>query len=323
MAILLTMLITSTAVAQEEPTFEELIGDAKTAYDAEDYQKAIDLLLYAHRVQPNARLLINVAKSYERMDECAPALVYYRAYLREDDTEDNLIEVAENAVADADMCPAFDPSMAGRLIIKSNPLDAKISVDGQEVGTTPFEIPGLEAGDHEVVLTLDGYEPFETTVTMRSDSDETVSTTLVEEKPEPVVTAPEPTPDPDPVVKEKPGLDPMVYVAGGVTAVGVGLLVMGLVMDLSAIPATDDERDQAATQAEYDRLTDQRNNQANLALIGYVGGSLLAIGGGAWLAYMLFLDEPADGASVELGEGVDLRPVVRHDGGGVILEGRF
>lgn len=311
-------------MAQDEPSFEQLIGDAKTAFDAEEYQKAIDLLLYAHRVQPNSRLLINVAKSYEKMDDCALALVYYRAYLRESDTEDSLVDIAEDAMDDADSCGAYDPSMAGRLIVTSKPLDATIAIDGKEVGKTPFEIPGLESGTHTVSVTLDGYEPFEESVNLASNADATVNAALAEEKEEVVAVAP--TPEPDPItVEKKPGTDPMIFVAGGITAVGVGLLGMGMYMDLSAIPATDDERSQYAVGSQdYQDLTDQRAGQANLALVGYIGGSLLAVGGGAWLVYMLFLDQPAEAAPmVELGEGIDLRPVVRHDGGGFILEGSF
>ncbi len=325
MAILLAIFVSAPAFAQDEPTFQELIGDAKTAFEAEDYQKAIDLLLYAHRVQPNARLLINVAKSYEKMDQCASALVYYKAYLREDSTEDSLVDVATDAVDGAGDCDGYDESMSGRLIIKSTPRGAKIAVDGKEVGVTPFEVAGLNAGAHTVTLTLEGYDPYEEAVDLKPNADANVAASL-KEKTEEVVTTPDPNPDPDPIVKKKDeGMNPMVYVAGGIAAVGVGLFVYGLIQDVSVIPGIDDERSQYAVDSqEYADLTDDRSSAATMALVGYIGGSLLALGGGGWLVYMLFLDQPEEARPVvDLGNGVDLRPVIRHDGAGVILEGRF
>jgi hypothetical protein len=325
LAILLTLFVAAPAAAQDEPAFEDLIADAKTAFDAEEYQKAIDLLLYAHRIQPNPRLLINVAKSYEKMDDCKSALVYYNAYLREPEVEDALLDVAEKAVDDAN-CPEYDRTTAGRLIIKSEPRGATILVDGKNVGVTPFEVAGLENGNHKIRLELDGYEPFETNVSLSYNTDGNVSTKLVEKKAEPVVTTPDPDPTPDPVVTEPAdeGVNPMIYVAGGIAAVGVGLLAFGAVQDLVVIPGIDDDRAQFPVGSQdYQNLTDDRASAANLALIGYIGGSLLALGGGGWLVYMLFFDKPAEKPTVDIGPGVDLRPVVRHDGGGFILEGRF
>lgn len=51
--------------------------------------------------------------------------------------------------------------------IKSNPANAKITIDGKKFGLTP-QVVNLERGSNHVVkLELDGYEPYETQLTRK------------------------------------------------------------------------------------------------------------------------------------------------------------
>jgi len=54
-------------------------------------------------------------------------------------------------------------SGTGSLSVTTSPPGALVSIDGQIKGITPATIPGLTAGNHSVVLTLDGYQDFKTT----------------------------------------------------------------------------------------------------------------------------------------------------------------
>lgn len=47
------------------------------------------------------------------------------------------------------------------LSINSNPIGAKVFIDGAEVGTTPYEDTNITEGKHKIRLELDGYLPFE------------------------------------------------------------------------------------------------------------------------------------------------------------------
>jgi hypothetical protein len=47
----------------------------------------------------------------------------------------------------------------------SNPSSATIYIDEVEVGTTPFEINLRRNTEHQVMIKLDGYQPYETTLT--------------------------------------------------------------------------------------------------------------------------------------------------------------
>ena len=44
----------------------------------------------------------------------------------------------------------------GRLSIQSAPAGATVLIDGQPRGTTPLEVPDVPAGEHELVLDLNG-----------------------------------------------------------------------------------------------------------------------------------------------------------------------
>jgi serine/threonine-protein kinase len=47
---------------------------------------------------------------------------------------------------------------AGTLLVKSEPAGAQVTVDGEDRGQTPLELPELGFGEHQVRLTLKGYE---------------------------------------------------------------------------------------------------------------------------------------------------------------------
>jgi hypothetical protein len=51
----------------------------------------------------------------------------------------------------------------GSLSVTTSPPGAVVYIDGQVRGISPATIPGLAAGNHSVVLTLDGYQDFRTT----------------------------------------------------------------------------------------------------------------------------------------------------------------
>jgi hypothetical protein len=59
--------------------------------------------------------------------------------------------------------PAVAPgAKAGSLFVDSRPTGARVLVDGKPVGTTPFLLDDVAAGDHAVSLELDGFAPWST-----------------------------------------------------------------------------------------------------------------------------------------------------------------
>ena len=83
-------------------------------------------------------------------------------------------------VVAADLQPGLD--MAGRVTgsvyIDSRPRGARVMIDGRFVGTTPFRMPGLAAGRHEVRLELDGYRAATQQVPVTAGRESRVAMTL-------------------------------------------------------------------------------------------------------------------------------------------------
>lgn len=305
-------------------TFEEAVAQAKTAYEAGDFTKAVDLLIQANRLQPNSRLLLNIARSYVKAGDCARGVAYYRAFARSDESDAGLLKTAKKE-SDALKCTTFDRNTSGRVFMDSVPTGAKVFIDDAEVGFTPMEVVLLPIGTRKVRFEKEGFEVLEKDVTIEVDVDVDVAASLVEKQPEPVVVE-------EPVVEAPPEVKPVekdmtpYYIAGGVTGVGVGLLVMGAVYDLSVIPATDDEREKwAPNSPEYQDLTDERSSEATMALVGYVGGGLLTVGGAAYLTYLLMNEDAGekndDSDAIEKRLGVV--PVVGQGTVGLGLFGQF
>ena len=66
----------------------------------------------------------------------------------------------------------------GKLIIRSNPIGARISVDNTDLGLTPIE-KEIDAGRHRLILTYEGYERFSQYIIIETSKTETVEAELV------------------------------------------------------------------------------------------------------------------------------------------------
>ncbi len=312
-------------LSAQEKTFGELVGEAKTAYDGGEYSKAVDLLLAANRLQPNSRLLLNVARSYDKAGDCKNSLGYYGAFQRSD-AEQSLKDTAQ-AEADAIQCDTFDETASGRTLFKSQPSGATVTMDGETLGVTPFEKVQIPTGIHTFVFSLEGKKDEEKKLQLTVGKDLTIEQRLVDQQ---VATTTEPDDKQGDIQEQAPPPEEkdytQHYIAGGVAAAGVGLLVMGLVFDLAIIPSTDEDRDATVPGSpEYDELTDKRSGQATVAIIGYVSGSILAVGGAAWLTYLILTDSGDDGEDRDkaIEDRIGIAPTFGEDSAGLTVFGRF
>lgn len=69
----------------------------------------------------------------------------------------------------------------GGLVVRSTPLGARIFLDGADVGTTPGQLNKIETGDHQIIITKDGYSSYSQTVKVSKNVAATVSATLTKE----------------------------------------------------------------------------------------------------------------------------------------------
>jgi hypothetical protein len=87
-------------------------------------------------------------------------------------------------------CPVsfYLPESSGDAAVRitSSPPGAAVLIDGAESGeVTPAEIPGLEAGTHDVRLLLDGYDDYSSSFVVAEDGDGSLHAILEEEVSEP------------------------------------------------------------------------------------------------------------------------------------------
>lgn len=292
--VLMSLAVPSTAVAQQDDRTEELkklVDEARTAFGDEDFETAIDRLLAAYRIEPNARLLYNTARSYEELDDCRLALVYYRAFTQHEGAEENLERKASKKLERSNQCEDYSSSLSGRLVVDSTPPGATIVVDGNEMGATPTEIAGLPSGQHAIALQLDGYKTATQRVELTPGGNRTLEVELSEQRQE-TTTSSDLMSDrgsgSDVSAGDEVGTDgdgPAISIPAAALA-GAGLVGLGVgaYIDLVAIPNTDDERAQfPADSQEYADLTDKRRGQVTTALVGYIGGGALLAAGATWL----------------------------------------
>ncbi|MBA2665121.1 MAG: PEGA domain-containing protein [Bradymonadaceae bacterium] len=296
-----------------------IIQKAREAFESGNFDLAIHRLLMANRKEPNPRLLLNVARSFEQKGDCARSLVYYSAYVRHPDSEADLSVVAKKQLENSASCKGYNDKLSGRLMLESEPGQAMVFVNGDQVGTTPRELAGYPSGRYKIRFEKEGFANSEQEVELRAMSDHTVGAILETPKaPEDdVVVAP---------IAETPKASSINYAAFALIGAGTIGIIVGAVYDNVFIPETDEERKLVLDNpAEFNRLTEQRQGQETMALVGYVGGGLLLAGGIGWLVYDYMTEqEPQnDDDAIQKRLGLRLTPLFDSQSAGMILQGRF
>ena len=67
----------------------------------------------------------------------------------------------------------------GTASVSSEPSGAKVSVDSVFRGTTPLTLGSIEQGIHTILITKEGYEPWQTEIGVQNGSNISVDTRLV------------------------------------------------------------------------------------------------------------------------------------------------
>lgn len=153
--------VTESAAAQTDAKARYELG--VKAYRERRFEDAIELFLAADRLVPRPALAFNVARAYEKLNEPARALQYYREYLRRGADASNREEVALRV---RELQAALAKRGVQQITVRSQPSGASVAIDGKLRGTTPWtgELPigthQLQAQQHDrqtvsVTLTLE------------------------------------------------------------------------------------------------------------------------------------------------------------------------
>ncbi len=108
--------------------------------------------------------------------------------------------------------PPIGPT-TGRLTITADQVGAAVFVDGERVGSTPLEPGEVEAGEHHVRVSFEGFQDYETTVEIARGGAAEVAAQLV------------PAPEDDGVTPERPFWQRWWFwtAIGGAVAIGLGV----------------------------------------------------------------------------------------------------
>ena len=158
----------------------------------------------------------------------------------------------------------------GRLEVSSTPTGAAVSVDGRQVGVTPYQREAF-TGAHTVGLTRTGFTPYQGETTVEPGQTATVTATLEQ------VVGPEPPPL---ALTQPPPKRPKArLIAGGVT-LGAGV-ILG-VFGASALYA----------RGRCDGFVDAESCQRYET--GVVGGALLGVGAALAVTGVVLLALPGE-----------------------------
>lgn len=162
------LLIAPSAYADDREDARKAFAEGQAADKAEDWQTAIEHYLHAYELVPHHFALYNIARDYERLGQLREASTWYVRY----------VEVAPPS-GDRDKVQKLIVELklkAAKLTVKSSPSGARVTIDGQKVGITPFSAP-IRGGGHRVAVELDGQRD-ERDVALEYGEPETVELTL-------------------------------------------------------------------------------------------------------------------------------------------------
>jgi tetratricopeptide (TPR) repeat protein len=280
-------------VARAEPTAAEVAVNREAearkqyeqglaAYEAGRYQQAVALFIAADELSPRAAMAFNIARAYERLNDRARALRYYRDYLRREVAPVNASGIKARI---AELETLLAQRGVQQLTVLSEPTGAFVSIDGQPRGPTPWT-GELAPGNHEITLLKEGYEVKKSSVVLEAQRAGEVTVSLVSIQAAPASRAPaaEPVPAPAPAPttpmsddsRKKPSFGPWPWItlgAGGVT------LLAAAGFELARAGAEGDAR-AATTQIDYvDNFNSMKTYQTTGRVLAGVGGALVVAGG--------------------------------------------
>ncbi len=170
-----------------------------------------------------------------------------------------------------------------KLTVASQPEGARVLVNGKELGVTPLKDASIPAGEHEIRVEKDGFEPHVAKLSAKKGGSVPLALTLKS------LTAPAPTPTPAPP-KTDPAQDPTpapeaskrrfplwTVVLGGAA---LGALGAGIGMGLVSDSAFEDYQT-TTSQSEYRDLRDKVSAMETGANVSFIAAGVLAVGAAA------------------------------------------
>jgi len=263
------------------------------AYRHHHYKDAIDAFLQAHHVYPSPTLSFNAARAYEKLQDNAGALRFYRAYLRQaPDASDRKLVRRRIEKLEA----ALHKKGVQQLTIMSDPDGATVVIDDRPVGVTPWT-GEIYPGRHHLRLRREGYQDaerdFELPDLRAIDLDATLDRAPATA---PSPTAPPPAATHPPLAATHPRRDELphhgvrlptwIAFGAGVAALGGAAVFEGLRRGSEG--SVKSEPTQVARASAYDQM---KSRQTTARILAIAGGAALVVGG-----VLLYVDLSSGGS---------------------------
>lgn len=268
--------------AERSAEAHERYEEGVEAYRKGRYAAAIGLFTEAEMLVPSAALSFDIARAYEKLHDPSNAVTWYRDYLQRAGFVPDRADI-ERRIAMLD--PASKRGTVRRLSVSSSPASAALSLDGRQVGITPWS-GDLTPGTHRVALHSPGYVDVSQTVWLEPDAALDLRFSLSQVKapaPDaPVVEKAPPEPlahRPETVVRRKPSR-PNPLRTSGYVAVGVGGAAIGGAVVFELLRRkTESEVGQQANQVSYaEKYDTMRRQQTASRVLAGTGAALAATG---------------------------------------------
>ena len=162
------LLMAQSAYADDREDARKAFAEGQIADKAEDWQTAIEHYQRAFDLVPHHFALYNIARDYERLGQLREAAAWYVRYVEMAPPSGDRDKV-QKLLGEIKLRPA-------KLTVKSTPSGARVTIDGQKVGITPFTAP-IRGGGHRVAVELDGQRD-ERDVALEYGEPESVELTL-------------------------------------------------------------------------------------------------------------------------------------------------
>lgn len=283
--------------------------NAERAHARGDLAEAARELAEAYRLQPEWRVLYNIALVQAKLGHAADALTAYEAYL---DQGGAAIDRKRRRLVEAEI--DILRTRVGTLVLRVAPAGTEVVVNGRPAGAAPIDGPmRVTAGTVTVEARHQGHTTQTRALSVAAGSIEALDLTL-----EPLSPPPPPAPrGPPPIVErgqDRARVARFALVAGGAIAAGVGG-----VLALQGQGRAEAARTRVALGDDWDAA---KNDFDSARTRNYVGWSIGALGVGVAAAGALWL-LTTDGTASAQHESVGVGVTAAGLGGLLDLRGRF
>jgi len=307
--LLTTLALSLPADAQPSDPFEglseaalaellDLITAGEEAEAAEEWEAAITIYRRMWHLVPLEEYRFREAHCLAELGDFDQALLVFEQLSRSE--RPDISEPAAQRAAEVQMQLASAPAT---LRLTTQPSGAAVTLDGEGVGltTAPLDL-SVEPGQHEVLITLDGYQELRRTVTLEPGEERSLDVALT-------------ALDLPPIQPRATPLAPWLFGAGTVAAAATGVLFGILSENAAEDERTYDFQADGASRLEADQLAEDAESYATAANISFATAGALGIA--TVVLVVLEVVEPEDDAVVSW------RPSLTPNLAGVTLQGSF